>query len=423
MECIYYNEQYIYVIRDENYALFYNNQNGKIACSKSIELIDKDFFKAATDTTVDLEEVGYEQLYLAVSESCNFRCKYCRQKKTSTIENMSIVEIKNAIDIFYKVAKTPKSIVFFGGEPLLNFEGIKYAINYVRSFDDMIPFSMVINGSLCTKEIADFLSANKVDVIVSLDGPDRYHNLARCNANGKGTYESAIRGYKLLKESGCKTGITTVIGPHNEESFEDLIDWAIELKPNSLGFCLPHGDEENYAMKLASFDSVHQRMMNAYEILHKNGIYLVQVEQKMNAFIAGRAVPYECKACGKRIVACKGARFGICEGPITMHDKFFDSVDKLPAYIKEYKKTSPFYIKGCRSCIAYRICGGSCVYDKLTRFGRTDIKDECRCGLTRMIAEKSLEIVMHSISDTEKCRIISQEERNNIIEELEKSLV
>ena len=105
------------------------------------------------------------------------------------------------------------------------------------------------------------------------------------------------------------------------------------------------------------------------------------------------------------------------------NERFFDSVDKLPTCIKEYKKTSPFYIKDCRSCIAYRICGGSCVFDKLTRFGRTDIKDECRCGLTRMIAEKSLEIVLNSISNTEKCRVISQEERNNIIDKLERSLI
>lgn len=398
--------------------------NGLLLEDKLSSLVDNGLNQIiiTTDTTIDLEAVEYEQLYLAVSESCNFRCKYCRQKKTSAIENMSIAEIKNAIDVFYKVAKIPKSIVFFGGEPLLNFDGIKYAISYVRSFDDNISFSMVINGSLCTKEIADFLSSNNVEVIVSLDGPARYHNFARCNANGEGTYEKAIRGYQLLKESGCKTGITTVIGPHNEEVFEELIEWAIELKPNSLGFCLPHGNEDNYAMKLSSFDLAHQRMMDAYEILHNQGIYLVQVEQKMNAFIAGRAIPYECKACGKRIVACKGTRFGICEGPITMHDKFFDSVDKLPTCIKEYKKTSPFYIKECRSCIAYRICGGSCVYDKLTRFGRADIKDECRCGLTRMIAEKSLEIVLNSISNIEKCRVLSQAERDNIIDKLERSL-
>ena len=54
------------------------------------------------------------------------------------------------------------------------------------------------------------------------------------------------------------------------------------------------------------------------------------------------------------------------------------------------------------------------MYDKLTRFGRADIKDECRCGLTRMIAEKSLEIVLNSISNTEKCRVLSQAERDNI---------
>lgn len=376
------------------------------------------FLPPPLDITIDLDEVSYEQLYLAVSESCNFRCKYCRQRKTSSLENMSNDEIKNAIDVFYKVAKTPKSIVFFGGEPLLNFKGIEYAVNYVRAFDSNIPFSMVINGSLCTKEIARFLSQNRVEMIVSIDGPEIYHNMARCDVNGNSTYQKALRGYNLLKDAGCKTGITSVIGPHNEEHFEELVKWAIELKPDSLGFCLPHGKEDNYAMKLSSFDSVHQKMIKAYEVLHSKGVYLVQVEQKMNAFIAGKSIPYECKACGKRIVACKGKRFGICEGPITIHDKFYDSIDALPFCIKEYKKTSPFYIESCHSCIAYRICGGGCVYDKLTRFGRTDVKDECRCGLCKMVAEKSLELVFNSISNPTISRIISKEERINLLERL-----
>lgn len=420
MECLYYNNQYIYVLNRDKYRVFYNNQNGKIACSQDIQFLGKEFFEPATDTAVDLKKVEYEQLYLAVSESCNFRCKYCRQTKTSTIENMSISEIKNAIDTFYKVSTTPKSIVFFGGEPLLNYEGIQYAINYIRSFDEKIPFSMVINGSLCTKEIAEFFAANRVEVIVSLDGPEKYHNLARCTVNGDGTYKKAIRGYHLLREAGCLTGITAVIGPHNEDHFDELVNWAIELKPNSLGFCLPHGDEDNYAMKLTSFESVHEKMIKAYERLHENGIYLVQVEQKINAFIAGKAVPYECKACGKRIVACKGNLFGICEGPITMHDKFYKSIDNLSECVMEYKKTSPFYMKECQSCIAYRICGGSCVYDKITRFGRADVKDECRCGLSKMIAEKSLELVLCSITNLDSTRIVTQEERNSIIQELNK---
>ena len=103
------------------------------------------------------------------------------------------------------------------------------------------------------------MATHKVEVIVSMDGPEELHNEARININHEGTYKLAVRGYRNLKEEGCKTGISAVIGPHNEKHFDKLINWAIELKPNSLGFCLPHGDEENFAMKISSFEEVHKK--------------------------------------------------------------------------------------------------------------------------------------------------------------------
>lgn len=414
MECVRFNDQYIFMLEKNGRRLFYNNINGKLAIAKKVNDIDKAFFEPAEDTEIDLKEISYEQLYLAVSESCNFRCKYCRQKKTNELVNMTEEDIKNAIDTFYSVAVKPKSIVFFGGEPLMNMEGIRFAIEYVRSFNQDTKFSMVINGSLCTKEIAKFFAEHQVEVIVSMDGPEKFHDEARINVNKEGTYQQAVRGYHYLKEAGCKTGITVVIGPHNEKHFDDLIKWAIELQPNSLGFCLPHGDDDNYAMQLSSFDETHRKIIEAFDILHKNGIYLVQVEQKMGAFILGYSIPYECKACGKRIVACKNKRFGICEGPITKSEMFFESIDKLDKCIYEYKKSSPFYNDSCKQCVAYRICGGSCVYDKLTRFGRTDVQDKCRCGLNRMIAEKSMEYVLEHLHEPENGDILTEEDRNKL---------
>ena len=59
-----------------------------------------------------------------------------------------------------------------------------------------------------------------------------------------------------------------LIGPHNENQFDELINWAIELAPNSLGFCLPHGDKSNYAMGLTSFEKVHKEMLRAFNIFH-----------------------------------------------------------------------------------------------------------------------------------------------------------
>lgn len=410
------NNHYIYHISKGDKILCYNNINGNIAYVKDFSLLDESFFDEPNDTDINFDEVNYEQLYLAVSESCNFRCKYCRQQKSHVLANMSLDEIKYAIDTFLSVSKSPKSVVFFGGEPLLNFEGIRYAIEYIRTLNPNISFSMVINGSLCKPEIASYFAQNNVEVIVSLDGPKEIHNASRLNLNGKSTYQEALKGYLNLKEAGCVTGITTVIGPHNENQFDELINWAIELAPNSLGFCLPHGDKSNYAMGLTSFEKVHKEMLRAFNIFHKKGIYLVQIEQKLKAFILGCSIPFECKACGKRLVACKGAKFGICEGAITKSEYFFSDVHKLKSCVKEYKKTSPYYIQSCRSCIAYRICGGSCVYDKITRFGRPDVPDDCRCGLNVMIAEWAMNFIINNIERFNVKKQLSLSDRNILMQ-------
>ncbi|MBR5488364.1 MAG: hypothetical protein IKV72_01565, partial [Firmicutes bacterium] len=78
MECLYRNNQYVYILKDGDYSLFYNNTNGKAAYAKDIDILGPEFYELPDDTSIDLNEVSYEQLYLAVSESCNFRCKYCR---------------------------------------------------------------------------------------------------------------------------------------------------------------------------------------------------------------------------------------------------------------------------------------------------------------------------------------------------------
>ena len=77
-------------------------------------------------------------LWLNVSNDCNMRCIYCFEHggdygKTKRI--MSIDRIKDCIDFWYKyLNKDAKDIyvIFFGGEPLLNKKGIKFAVKYVR---------------------------------------------------------------------------------------------------------------------------------------------------------------------------------------------------------------------------------------------------------------------------------------------------
>jgi uncharacterized protein len=97
------------------------------------------------------------------------------------------------------------SVVLFGGEPLLGFPLLRAAVSEAREMAGArgkeISFSLTTNGTLLTREIADFLAENGVSVCVSIDGPREVHDRNRPYASGRGSYDDVERGVSCLKES------------------------------------------------------------------------------------------------------------------------------------------------------------------------------------------------------------------------------
>ena len=87
---------------------------------------------------------------------------------------------------------------------------------------------MVINGSLCTKEIADFLSSNNVEVIVSLDGPARYHK-----SDNNGWFNVGYEDLKGIDAENFLFGISNGEGVEIDFSFATKIDRIIEAVLNA----------------------------------------------------------------------------------------------------------------------------------------------------------------------------------------------
>ncbi len=89
--------------------------------------------------------------------------------------------------------KEPLTVGFHGGEPLLQFELIKYIINkfrdYFKNDDEMLKFSMTTNGTLLTEEISKYICDNILYLSISLDGTKKTHDTNRVFPNGDGTYE------------------------------------------------------------------------------------------------------------------------------------------------------------------------------------------------------------------------------------------
>lgn len=188
-----------------------------------------------------------EQLILELTGKCNMRCRYClyndefEYTRAFNSEDMSTEIAQKAIDYFFEHSGQDISVTFYGGEPLIKFELLKFAIEYSKEknklYNKNLTYSLTTNLTLITKEIADYLaSVPGLDVLCSMDGPEEIQNSYRTYQNGKGTFAEAIRGLEIISNSFNRVqkplSINMVFTP--EYSFEKLD--RIEEFFNSLDF-------------------------------------------------------------------------------------------------------------------------------------------------------------------------------------------
>ncbi len=193
-----------------------------------------------------------------MTNSCNLNCIYCQaQSETSKQKGMMTKEIaKKGVDIALQSPTSSITIEFQGGEPLLNFEIIKYIIEYSSSINTnkIISYNLVSNLSLLTDGIADYLSEHNVQVSVSLDGPDFVHNKNRLFRIGGGSYDAAVQGIETLKSRDINLGAIQTTTKFSLTHAKDIVDAYQKLGFNSifirpltqLGYANEHWNEIGY---------------------------------------------------------------------------------------------------------------------------------------------------------------------------------
>lgn len=123
------------------------------------------------------------------------RCTYCvhghkyhherKHGELSINENI----VYNAIDFCIKNTKVHEEnrLTFYGGEPLLEIKKIYNTFLYATK-KNIKHFFITTNGTLLNEENSDFLIRNDFNVTVSIDGPEKIHNLNRKFINNNETF-------------------------------------------------------------------------------------------------------------------------------------------------------------------------------------------------------------------------------------------
>ena len=179
-----------------------------------------------------LEETFYNirNVQLMMSTGCNLSCRYCYQDDKKN-KNMSKEVMESFIDFLCDTnPETSTLIDFFGGEPLVNWEIIKYGLELMEDLNLLhkLYFMISTNGTLITDEIAYTLSKYNVHVNISVDGTPEKHNYERNNS-----YDKTLQGLRKLYDYGlCRDITARLTFPNNyfgniEEHVKSVLNLGI----------------------------------------------------------------------------------------------------------------------------------------------------------------------------------------------------
>ncbi len=145
-----------------------------------------------------------------LAQYCNMKCKYCYggEGQFGASGFMTREMAKSFLHLFLELSgsETIQRIKFLGGEPLLNFEVMKYVVEQWEELQKSYPkkeiqFSFTTNGTLFTPEIITFIKEKKIGVTISLDGSAEIQNHNRKFCNEKDTYNCVMEGINMLEQA------------------------------------------------------------------------------------------------------------------------------------------------------------------------------------------------------------------------------
>ena len=355
----------------------YNKQTGEIlGGSISAQLPKWDF--APFVSFESMPQV--DSFILGITEQCNLRCTYCcysgsyvnkRVHNTTSMDSRGIDEILAFIDSF--TGKRPIKLFIYGGEPLLNYNLVKYTIEKSRKqWDNDVCFTISTNGTTLTKERIDWLVANNIVLALSIDGTKPFHDSYRVDAQGNGSYTRVYDALKYIKttypEYAKEMSLIMTLASfdkiveiaeawHNDEILHDMSPTMM----NSLAPNFSQGvDRADYEEVKEFYDT----LLDTYE-KHQDWVVLRKLLESCVAYWKERpifepssAVPMAtCLPNNTKLYIDSNLQIGVCE---KISDNYRignikDGIDwvKANSVVRDYYNKR---VERCKDCSAVRMC-------------------------------------------------------------------
>lgn len=317
---------------------------------------------------------------LGITEQCNLRCTYCcysgnyANNRTHSTNNMESSDIDAIFDFIEKMSPDREvRISFYGGEPLLKYPLIQHAVDVgYRKWNDKVTFSISTNGVLLTPLVIDWIIANNIELAISIDGTENFHDKYRVDKKGDGSFYRIKTALLYLKTRYPEyySGITIMMTLPSFGSLGEIAEaWhndplLKDLSPTMINGLAPNFSSGVDKIEYEEVRAVYTGLLNLYH-KHPNWNVLRVFFNQCVAYWKDRpivspsgSVPMAtCLPINTKLYIDSNLQIGVCE---KISDKYrIGDVntginwDRANFIVSEYYNKR---IERCKYCPSVRMC-------------------------------------------------------------------
>jgi uncharacterized protein len=301
--------------------------------------------------------------------------------------------LRIAADFIFSRTRAPQAgWIFFGGEPLLApipwFRRAREEVLAAGGRHGVeVSFGMQTNATLISEEVADYLAEVHIRPSVSLDGPPHLHDLMREGAR------RTLAGIQRLKERDLTPTVLVVLGPHNVERIDEVIDFLLSNELWRTKFNIFQSAGRGRLFRAVEPRLLAEARLRLVErMLDDDGLYDVNTARMMHLLVhSGEARPDDFRGCGaphcgggiRHVAVDPKGRIFPCDRCQTESLAELGSILEPPPDYQIRRRVSAFHSsremgRRCRECPARRICHACCT---AYRHLRDDREALCRAHL------------------------------------------
>jgi len=357
--------------------------------------------------------------HVITTPECNLCCKYCCEKSfdepDSGIEFESVPAVPNyslkELDNFLKKdLDKPVSLIFYGGEPLLNIDFIKKVIDHQIKSKTVKNFLIQTNGILLNKLEKKYVNMFHT-ILVSIDGGKETTNTNR----GEKTFEIVNKNLNKLIEDGFKGEIIARMAVEEPTNFyRDIMDLISPKTPNAFRFTSVHWqldanmwhdyEKRNFPNWIKGYNKDITRLANFWisELSKGNVLRLYPFMGIMDSLINKTNYHLRCGSGIGNFTILPNGKISVC--PIMSGIK--------ENYLGDIKTANPSDLpflltvkEPCTSCTDFELCGGRCLYSNLHPvWAKKGINEICS-SIKHLISEmKRVQPIIEKIIKDEKIK-------------------